>query len=150
MRRRDAAEAAWARAKATSCALTCYSTTSPVGMLVALGRCYNLQVGASGLLVSQAHGSRWHGMLARCIQGQVGTWRARQAVVKWSYELTSLLRSRDPVSAKLNSKSWLPHGHRLGRALTGGEHSSEQIVLLVALERGEVGEEERAAMEIAC
>ena len=95
-------------------------------------------------------GVRWHGMLARCIQGQVGTWRARQAVVKWSYELTSLLRSRDPVSAKLNSKSWLPHGHRLGRALTGGEHSSEQIVLLVALERGEVGEEERAAMEIAC
>ena len=54
------------------------------------------------------------------------------------------------MSAKLNSKSWLPHGHRLGRALTGREHSSEQIVLLVALERGEVGEEERAAMEIAC
>ena len=58
------------------------STTSPASMLVALGRCYNLQVGASGLLVSQAHGSRWHGMLARCFQGQVGTWRARQAVVK--------------------------------------------------------------------
>ena len=28
--------------------------------------------------------------------------------------------------------------------------SAEPIVLLVALERGEVGEEERAAMEIAC
>ena len=72
MRRRDAAEAAWARAKATSCALTCYSTTSPASMLVALGRCDNLHVGAS----------------------------------------------------------------------------AEPIVLLVALERGEVGEEERAAMEI--
>ena len=117
-------------------------------MLMALGRCDNLQVGASGLLVSQAHGSRWHGMLARCIQGQVGTWRARQAVVKWSYELTSLLRSRDPVSSKLNCKSWLPHGHRLGRLLTSDQHASEMIVLLVALERGEVGEEDRAALEI--